>query len=131
MRAALLIALCCACGARGGGDATFRVFYPDPQFRDGSRGVPGDGFKAKVGKKFFLEAVGQCTYTNGREGKWSMTGARLASGKLPPGLSLEEGKISGRPIEAGTWAVAIEFDGVVCAGAKRPAQTIEVTIVAK
>lgn len=124
LRRALLLVACCACaGARGGGgDATFRVFYPDP---------PADGFKAKVGKKFFIKAVGQCVYGNGRDAKWSMTGSRIASGKLPPGMTLEEGKISGIAVEAGSFAVAIEFDGVVCAGTKRPAQTVEVTIVTK
>ncbi len=122
MRVLLLLCFACAGARGGGGDATFRVFYPDP---------PAVGFKAKVGKKLFHKAVGKCTYTTGREGKWSMTGARLSTGKLPPGLTLEDGKIAGTPIEAGTWAVAVEFDGVVCAGNKRPSQTVEVTIVAK
>jgi hypothetical protein len=111
-----------ACGAKGGGDATFKVFYPDP---------PADGFKAKVGKKFFMKPVAQCVYSNGRDARWSMTGARLATGKLPPGLTLEEGKISGTPVEAGSFSFAIEFTGVSCAGDKRGSQTVEVTIVAK
>jgi hypothetical protein len=111
-----------ACGAKGGGDATFKVFYPDP---------PAEGFKAKVGKQFFIKPVAQCVYGNGRDARWSMTGAKLATGKLPPGLTLEEGKISGTPVEAGTFPVVIEFDGVVCGGTKQTNQRVEITIVSQ
>jgi len=122
MRALLFaVVFVTACGAKGGGDATFKVFYPDP---------PTDGFKAKVGKKFFIKPVAQCVYSNGRDARWSMTGAKVATGKLPPGLTLEEGKISGTPVEAGAFPFVIEFDGVICAGNKQTAQRVEITIKA-
>lgn len=116
----LVFAVVACAGARGGGDATFRVFYPD---------APQNGFQAKAGKKFFVKPVGECKYKNGRDAKWSMTGARVANGKLPANVTLEEGKISGTPVDAGTFVVGIEFTGVVCAGAKQPPQLVDVTIV--
>jgi hypothetical protein len=58
-----------------------------------------------------------------------MTGASLATGKLPPGFTLEDGVIAGTPIEAGAWSVAVQFNGVICAGERHPPQLVEVTIV--
>src|SRR4029079_13649422 len=100
MRLAMLWGLAAACSAstHGGGaagPAGFRVFYPD---------MPADGFHAKVGKRFYAKPVGNCRYDDGRDAHWAMTGAKVTTGKLPPGLALEDGAISGVPVEAGTFA---------------------------
>jgi hypothetical protein len=107
-------------GASRGDTATFRVFYPD---------APAGGFQAKVGKRFQIKPVAQCVYDNGRDGKWSMTGARVDAGKLPPGLALEDGAIGGLPTEAGEWALTIRFAGASCAGKSHDAPAVDVKIV--
>jgi hypothetical protein len=127
----LLVAASCASGkgATGGGDgtgveegATFKVFYPDQ---------PIDGFHAKVGKRFIVKPVATCTYENGRDARWAMTGARLDTGELPDGFVIEEGTISGTPKSAGTWNFKVKFTGVVCAGKPHEPITIPVTLIAK
>ncbi len=109
-------------GGDAGEDATFRVFYPDQ---------PADGFKAKVGKRFFIKPVAQCGYANGRDARWSMTGAKLESGELPPGFTVEEGAISGTAKAPGTWTVAVRFAGVTCAGEPHEAVVVPVVITAR
>jgi hypothetical protein len=124
MRAPLLLgllALASCAGAHKGENATFRVFYPD---------MPATGFKAKVGKKFYVKPVGQCVYENGKDARWAMTGAKVADGTLPPNFTIEDGAISGTPIEAGTWTVRVKFSGVTCAGSSHEPQTVDVTITA-
>lgn len=111
-----------ASGRAGDGTATFKVFYPDQ---------PIDGFHAKVGKRFIVKPVATCTYENGRDGRWSMTGAQLESGDLPEGFRMEEGTISGTPKAAGSWALKVKFSGVVCAGKQEEAVIVPITIVAK
>lgn len=113
-------------GASGGGGgeeegATFKVFYPDQ---------PIDGFHAKVGKRFIVKPVAACTYENGRDGRWSMTGARV-EGETPEGFLVEEGTISGTPKAPGTWNFKVKFSGVVCAGKQHDEVIIPVTIIAK
>ncbi len=123
----LSVGLGAACpGARGGagGDgesATFRVFYPDQ---------PADGFRAKLGKRFFVKPVAQCVYGNGRDARWSMTGARL-DGELPAGFTIEEGAISGVAKAPGTWPIKVTFSGVTCAGKPRESITVDVVITAR
>jgi hypothetical protein len=120
IRAAIVIALAACSGAGTSGEtATFRVFYPD---------MANAGFHASVGKHFAVKPVGQCLYTSGRDARWSMTGARVDSGKLPPGLAIEEGAVSGTPIEAGSWTFQVKFSGVTCAGKPHDAQLVDVTI---
>jgi hypothetical protein len=113
-------------GGTGGGaeeeGATFKVFYPDQ---------PIDGFHAKVGKKFYVKPVATCTYENGRDARWSMTGAKLDSGELPEGFTLEEGAIAGTPKAPGTWNLKVKFSGVVCAGKQHEPFIIPVSIIAK
>lgn len=108
-------------GSDGDGIATFRVFYPDQ---------PADGFRAPVGKRFIVKPVATCTYENGRDARWSMTGARLASGELPEGFLIEEGTISGTPKAAGTWRIEVKFSGVTCAGKPHDEVIVPVTITA-
>ncbi len=113
-------------GAGGGGaggtddNATFSVFYPDQ---------PADGFKAKVGKRFGVKPAAQCVYENGRDGRWTMTGARVESGELPPGLAIEDGAIGGTAREAGTWTFKVKFAGVTCAGKAQEPVLVDVKIV--
>ena len=89
-----------------------------------------DGFHAKVGKRFIVKPVAQCTYDNGRDARWSMTGARV-EGEAPEGFLVEEGTISGTPKAAGTWNFKVKFAGVVCAGKQHDEIVIPVTIIAK
>lgn len=121
MRLGLLVMLV-ACGAPKGTaatDATFRIFYPD---------APATGFPAVAGKRFAIKAVGQCVYSNGRDARWAMTGARIDGGELPAGLTLEDGAIAGTPTEAGSRTVRVRFSGVTCAGKTLDAQLVEITI---
>src|SRR5262245_50425898 len=91
-------------GASGGagdeGNATFSIAYPD---------APPQGVTAKVGKRFYAKPEGRCLYENGREARWTMGGAKVASGELPPGLTLEDGQIGGVPKQAGSYQFRIEF----------------------
>lgn len=105
-------------GGAGDGAATFKVFYPDQ---------PVDGFKGKVGKRFAVKPVATCTYENGRDARWSMTGAR-PEGELPEGMTIEEGVIAGVPKTAGTWTFKVKFNGVVCAGKQEPPVEVPVII---
>jgi hypothetical protein len=123
MSRVLMIAFAAACaGSRGGasGEATFRIFYPDAPV------------KATVGKRFQVKPVGSCVYANGRDARWSMTGARVA-GELPPGLAIEDGAIGGVPSKPGPFTIEVTFSGVVCAGTAREPQVVHVpiTITAK
>jgi hypothetical protein len=117
----MLVAITCACAASGAGsgDPAFRVFYPD---------APASGFHAKVGKRFSIKPVAHCVYDNGHDARWSITGARVASGALPPGLVLEEGSIGGIPTEAGSWTLTVKFTGPICAGKPHDILTVDVTI---
>lgn len=124
----LWVAASCATGKAGGsaggenGDeaASFRVFYPDQ---------PATGFRAKVGKRFIVKPVATCTYANGRDARWSMTGARV-DGELPAGFTIEEGTIGGTPQAAGTWKFEVRFSGVICAGKAHDEVVVPVTITA-
>jgi hypothetical protein len=125
----VLLAASCATaksGSGGGGasdgTATFKVFYPDQ---------PIDGFHAKVGKRFIVKPVATCTYDNGRDARWSMTGAQLDGSELPDGFRMEEGTISGTPKAAGSWNFKVKFSGVVCAGKQEEVVIVPVTIIAK
>jgi hypothetical protein len=67
-------------------------------------------------------------------GTWSASDARLASGRLPPGLRLEsDHKITGTPDASGTWQAGIGFSGLSCKGRDGKLQTyadrtVDVTI---
>jgi hypothetical protein len=121
----MLVGLVAACGAgaRGGGGTSasgFRVFYAD---------MPAGGFHAKVGKRFYAKPVGNCKYDDGRDAHWAMTGARVTTGKLPPGLTLEDGAISGVPVEPGSFPLQIEVAGLTCKSDAYDKQVLDVTIV--
>jgi hypothetical protein len=125
MRTTLLVFVLACAGTRGGsaGDdsATFSVFYPD---------APATGFRATVGKRFYVKPVASCVYGNGRDARWSMTGARIETGELPPGFTIEDGAIAGVPKQAGTWSVKVKFSGVTCAGQAHDPQLVDVMITA-
>lgn len=126
MRAILVLWVAAACaagkgrGATADEPATFRVFYPDQ---------PATGFRAKVGQRFIVKPVATCTYENGRDARWSMTGARV-DGELPAGFTIEEGTIAGTPKAPGTWKLAVRFSGVICAGQAHDEVVVPVTITA-
>jgi hypothetical protein len=115
-----LIALLLGCGAKtSASDATFRVFYPD---------APAAGFPAVVGKRFAIKPVGQCSYPDGRDARWAMTAARVDTGELPPGLTIEDGTIAGTPKQAGSWTMSVRFAGITCGGKSIEPQLVGVTI---
>ena len=118
MKRALLV-IVAACAAQGGDGATFRVTYPD---------APPAGTRAKVGKRFYAKPVGQCSYPNGRDARWAITGAHVASDELPPGITIEDGALTGTPTSAGEFAAHIELTGVTCAGTPYPNQALDVRI---
>jgi hypothetical protein len=85
----------------------------------------------RVGRRFSGKPTGVCHHGNGRDARWTMTGAHVVSGELPPGLVLEEGAIAGTPTKTGDYAAKIAFLGVTCAGKPLPDQTVDVTIVVR
>lgn len=55
--------------------------------------------------------------SNNCPGSWGADSARVVSGKLPPGLKLEEDRrITGTPLGSGTWVADIVFTGLRCEG---------------
>jgi hypothetical protein len=117
--------IACACaGARGGGPSTsgFGVLYPDQ---------PAAGFTAKSGKRFYVRPVARCMYDDGRDARWAMTGARVTTGALPDGVTLEDGAITGTPAKPGTYTARVTFAGNTCAGKPQPDQQLDVTIVVR
>jgi len=86
---------------------------------------------ATLGQHFNAKPEGHCNYANGREARWTMSGAKVVSGALPPGLDLEAGVIGGVPTEAGTFTAHIEFFGVTCAGKPYDGQAVDVSITVK
>jgi hypothetical protein len=123
--------VCAACargtgaGGGGGGDgenATFSISYPD---------APPTGASAKLGKRFYAKPEGRCLYDNGREARWTIGGARVTSGELPPGLTLEDGVIGGVPKQAGSYQFHVEFSSVMCAGKPYEGQAVDVQITVK
>ncbi len=114
--ACTLACMLTACPHAGGSpDTRFTFGYPDA----------GPG---KVGKKYYAKLAGDCRYDNGREARWTITGAHVASGALPPGLSLEDGSITGTPKQAGTYAAEIALSGMTCAGKATKDRTVSVSI---
>lgn len=109
-------------GMGPGGTPGFSLSYPDATVMS----TP-----AKVGTRFYAKPAGQCHYDNGREARWQMDGARVTSGELPPGLTLEDGVIGGVPKAAGTFKVTIKLDGVTCAGKAYPDEAVDILITVK
>lgn len=114
MRICVVLVLA-ACAHTSTGAAGFSIAYPDAT-------------AAKVGKRFYAQPAGQCRYENGRDARWAITGARVASGELPPGVSIEDGALTGTPTKAGAYHAQIVFSGVMCAGKDLADQTIDVAI---
>lgn len=110
-----ILGACAHTGAAGGGSAGFSIAYPDAA-------------TGKAGKKFYAKPEGQCHYDNGRDARWATTGARVTTGELPPGLTIEDGAITGTPKSPGTYRVKITFSGVTCAGKEIADPTIDVAI---
>ncbi|HUS33646.1 MAG TPA: hypothetical protein VMZ53_34320 [Kofleriaceae bacterium] len=106
--------------AGGGGPAGFAITYPDAAHAT-----------AKTGKRFYAKPEGRCNYDDGREARWTMTGTHLASGELPPGLTIEDGVIGGVPTAAGVYHARIELRGVMCAGKAYDEQGVDIEITVK
>jgi hypothetical protein len=104
----------------GGESAGFSISYPDAAHAT-----------AKVGSHFGAKPEGRCNYDDGREARWTTTGARVASGELPPGLTLEDGVIGGVPTKTGSYQARIELSGVMCAGKAYDTQIVDIGITVK
>jgi hypothetical protein len=115
MRIWMLAFVVAACAHASTGAAGFSIAYPDAT-------------AATHGKRFYARPAGQCHYENGREARWAITGARVASGELPPGVSIVDGTLTGTPARAGAYRAQIVFTGVMCAGKDLADQTIDVAI---
>jgi hypothetical protein len=119
----LLLILCACAGARGGGggtaDTRFGVSYPDQPYT------------TKAGKRFYAQPRARCTRDDGSDARWAMTGARVARGALPAGVSLEDGALSGTPTTPGTYSATITVVGNTCAGKTQPDQQLDVTITVR
>jgi hypothetical protein len=107
-------------GAGGGGPAGFAITYPDAAHAT-----------AHAGKRFYAKPQGRCNYDDGREARWTMTGTHVASGELPPGLTLEDGVIGGVPTKAGSYQARLELLGVMCAGKSYDGQAVDIEITVK
>jgi len=101
--------------------AVFKVFYPDQ---------PVDGYHVKVGKRFIFKPVATCTYENGRDARWSMTGAKV-DGEIPEGFTVEEGTVAGTVKAPGSWSLNVKFNGVTCAGKPSEPIVVKIMITAK
>lgn len=109
-------------GGAGGAAAGFSISYPDATVMSAP---------AKVGSRFYAKPAGQCHHEDGSDARWAIGGAQVASGELPPGLTLEDGVIGGVPKTAGTFKATIAFTGVTCATTPYPDQTVDVLITVK
>ena len=115
MRIWLVALLVAACAHASTGAAGFSISYPDAA-------------TGRVNKKLYAQPAGQCRYENGRDARWAITGARVASGELPPGVSIIDGTITGTPTKPGAYHAQIVLTGVTCAGKELADQTIDVAI---
>jgi hypothetical protein len=117
----VLVAACVHAGAGGRGGAGssggFRVFYPDAS--------------AKVGKHFQAKPSAECKRDDGSDARWAASGARIASGELPPGLVIEDAAIGGVPSRTGSYRASILVTGVTCAGKPMPDQRVDVSLDVK
>jgi hypothetical protein len=104
-----------ACAHASGGAAGFSIAYPGA----------GSG---KVGKKYYAPATGQCHYDNGRDARWTITGASVSTGALPDGVTIVDGTITGTPTKPGTYHAQITLTGVTCGGKEEPDQIVDVAI---
>lgn len=121
-----VLVLCAACARGAGIGATgppgFSITYPE---------APPTGVTIHRGKRYYAKPTAQCFYEYGREARWTMSGAQVTSGELPPGLTLEDGVIGGVPTTAGTYRATIELGNVTCAGKPYPGQTVDISITVK
>jgi hypothetical protein len=119
-----LLGACAHRGQDAGGMGTpgWSIRYPDAEATSKA---------AHVGKRFYAKPAGACFYENGHEARWTSGGVRVASGELPPGLTLEDGVIGGVPKSAGTFNAKIEFSDVNCAGKSLDTQSVDVVITVK
>jgi hypothetical protein len=106
------VVLFAACAHAGG--SGFRVFYAT------------DTALAKT--HYQVRPSADCKYEDGRDARWSVTGARVESGELPPGLALEDAAINGTPTTGGTFTAHLVLTGVECAGKELPDQHVDVKI---
>jgi hypothetical protein len=119
---ALLALIACAPRGDAGDPSGFRVVFPDARTDDPAT------FSIRRGVHVQLKPTAQCRYADGKDARWTMTGARVAHGELPPGLTLEDGAIVGVAQQVGAWQASVAFAGVTCAGRRLPDVAVAISI---
>jgi hypothetical protein len=107
----LLAAAACTHAASTGG---FHITYPNDT--------------ALLHQHFQVKPEAQCKRDDGSDARWAATGARVASGSLPPGIAIEDGAINGTPTAIGNFKARVVLTGVTCAGKTLADQPVDVTI---
>jgi hypothetical protein len=118
----VLVIGCGGARATGGTAAEsggFRIAYPDA------------AIAGKTGKRFYAKPTTQCTYDNGRDAHWAITGAHIETGELPPGVTIEDGAITGTPTKTGEFNARILVTGISCAGKSYPDEHVDVKLVVR
>jgi hypothetical protein len=103
-----------------GDAARFAVTFPDAA-----------AARTKVGARFYAKPAARCVRDDGSDARWAITGARVASGELPPGIAIEDGVLTGTPSKAGDFTAELVVSGVTCAGKSYPDQTVDVHITVR
>lgn len=116
------ILLVAACASHGPTAATggFRVTYPDAA-----------NARVKAGGKLYFKPSAQCAYDDGKDAHWAITGAHVTGGALPPGVTIEDGVVTGTAQKPGDYTATLTITGVTCAGKPYPDQTADVHVTVK
>jgi hypothetical protein len=120
MRLAFVAVALAACAPHGDAATTFGVSFPDAA-----------AARTKVGVRFYAKPVARCVRDDGSDARWAITGARVVSGALPPGIAIEDGVLTGRPTSSGDFGARLVIFGVSCAGRSYPDQTVDVHLTVR
>lgn len=120
MRLVLALVLAASGCMHGGRAESFAVTYPDAA-----------SARTKVGRRFSAKPSARCLRDDGSEARWAITGARVESGALPPGIAVEDGDLTGTPTKAGDYSARLVLSGITCAGKSYPDQTIDVHVTVR
>jgi hypothetical protein len=106
-----------ACAPHSTVMGAFAVTYPDAA-----------ALRMKIGGHVYAKPSARCTRDDGSEARWAISGAHVVSGGLPPGVTIEDGTITGAPTQAGEFGAQLAITGVTCASKSYADQTVDVRI---